>query len=122
MKIFRLLLAIVPTILLTNGALADEAEPNARRLSIGSTGVLCYMEPCPWRGVVDLNDQNRDPLRPIWDGAQVPSLSADAPVIEQIRAVWEARQCIEVEGAVVETALGDKPPVLRVDKIVGDCA
>lgn len=121
MTISALLSASVFALFSAHSALAGSGEQNSQRLTIGSTGVLCYQMPCPWRGVVDLEDPSADRLRPLWSGDHIPGMIADPADKQRIAAAWAALECLEIEGAIIRPAPHNEPPTLRVDRIVGAC-
>lgn len=121
MTISALLSASVFALFSAQSALAGVIEQNSQRLTIGSTGVLCYQMPCPWRGVVDLEDPSADRLRPLWSGDHIPGLIANPADRQRIASAWAALECLEIEGAIIRMATRNKPPKLRVDRILGVC-
>ncbi|MGQ4274424.1 hypothetical protein [Terrihabitans sp. B22-R8] len=88
--------------------------PASSRLAIGKTGINCASAPCPWRGIVDVDDKARDPLRPMWSGGELPSLAASPEDAARLRTAWDDMACLEIEGAW-------DGKVLRVDRIRGSC-
>ena len=107
--------------LLAGPALAWESIPSTGRLAVGSTGITCVTEPCPWRGVVELDNERRDPLRPFWSGERLPRLDASAEDAARIKAAWDAMECLEIEGMIASAPGEDAAPFIRVDRIVGAC-
>jgi hypothetical protein len=121
MTISGLLSASVFALFCANMALAGGVEQNSQRLTIGSTGVLCYQMPCPWRGVVNLEEPSADRLRPLWSGDHIPGLIADPADRQRIVSAWEALECLEIEGAFITLATHNEPRKLRIDRILGAC-
>lgn len=123
MTISRLLQAAIIVGLGTGSATALEIIPIEGRLAIGATGVLCVTEPCPWRGVVELDNKQRGSLRPLWTGSHLPTLRASPADEARIRAGWDNGECLEIEGAFYEDAADLKaPPVVLVRRIIGACS
>lgn len=118
MRIFRVPLGVCLATL-SFGLAAGEPPSDTRRLSIGSTGVMCTVAPCPWRGIIDLDDTDRDQIRPLWSGETLPVLVATPDHAREIEAAWEDRRCLEIEGAILASG---EPPSVRVDRIIGACA
>lgn len=98
---------------------AIEIVPITGRMAVGSTGIYCVTQPCPWRGIVELENSLRDPLRPLWNGDTLPVLRASAEDAARIEAAWAEGQCLEIEGAFYADIGG--APVLRVYHILGEC-
>lgn len=115
---------LILTTLMAAGApaMAGETASESVRMHIGATGISCVTEPCPWRGVVLPQDEARDSLRPWWSGSAVPKLIGEEEDVVRIEQAWDAMHCLAIEGAVIEPARADAPPVVRVDRVVGDCA
>ncbi len=123
MTISRLLQATALAGLCTAPAAAIEIIPIEGRLAIGATGVHCMTEPCPWLGVVELDNEQRDPVRPLWSGKDLPKLRASPADEARIRAAWDNRECLEVEGAFYTDAPDiDGAPFVQVHRIVGACS
>lgn len=93
---------------------ADESTPTVGRLAVGKTGIHCMKQPCPWRGIVDLADNTRKPLRPLWSNSDLPRLVASADDSKRLREAWSEHGCLAVFGAF-------DGQTLRVDKILGNC-
>lgn len=118
----RLLRAAAFLSVISGPTLALEIVPLEGRFSIGGTGVMCTTEPCPWMGVVELDNPSRDPLRPLWADSDMPKLRASEEDAASIAAAWEARNCLVVEGAFyVDASDPTGVPVLEVHSITGDC-
>lgn len=115
MMTMRILLTFALAGFAPNLTIADEAN---QRLAIGGTGINCVTLPCPWRGVVLLEDDARDPLRPYWSGEHLPKLIGNDEDVAHIAAAWEAGQCIEIEGVVTPKGT---PLEITVDQITGPC-
>lgn len=93
---------------------ANEGNAGIGRLAVGKTGIQCMTQPCPWRGIVDLDDNMREPLRPLWSGSDLPALAASDEDAARLRDVWSDHGCLAVFGAF-------DGKTLRVDKILGNC-
>lgn len=102
-------------------AFASDDAPSSRRLAVGATGITCVTQPCPWRGVVELDNERRDPLRPYWSGDTIPRLVGSTGDAARIEAAWDAMQCLEIEGMIADDPDRSGMPVIRVDRIVGAC-
>jgi len=94
--------------------LASPSEADATTsglLNVGSTGILCYQAPCPWRGIAQADGDGK----PLWWGDELPEMVADAGDRQRIAAAWEAFECVLVEGAFNGTTLS-------VQQVVGNCS
>lgn len=83
-------------------------------LRVGDTGIMCYMEPCPWRGVVRV-DPDGAPIRPsaIWSGEEPPPIAGAPADAERVRNAY-AQGCVLIEGRMADA-------VLEVRRVLGDC-
>lgn len=85
------------------------------RLEVGTTGIHCHTEPCPWRGIRaaagDVPGGFRDLL---WSGQEFPEIRAAAQDRARVIAAWDAYGCLVVEGAFD----GDR---LHIASILGTC-
>lgn len=91
-----------------------DAPPAPSLFRVGETGILCYMEPCPRRGIIPLGAEDAVPQRPIWSGDRPPELRAGEAEQRRIASTWEENGCLIVEGTFVEG-------VLAVRRIHGPC-
>ena len=96
---------------------ALEPIPLEGRMGIGSTNILCTTEPCPWRGVIDLDDPARDPLRPYWSGEHLPKAYGSPEDVARLQQAWDEMKCLEIEGVFGD----DGAPFIEIDRIVGPC-
>lgn len=100
---------------LFGSGIAVAHEPKtATRFAVGKTGVNCAMAPCPWRGIVNLDGGMRSPLRPLWSGEKLPSLTASPEDAKRLHRTWDDMGCLQIEGAWDGKAL-------RVDRVLGAC-
>ncbi|MCJ8151771.1 hypothetical protein [Shinella sedimenti] len=101
---------------------ATEIEPINGRFSVGRTGIMCTTQPCPWLGIVELDNPGHDPLRPLWANVEMPKLRASHEDAARIAAAWEAHECLVVDGSFYTDAADiEGLPVLRVRSIIGNC-
>lgn len=122
MFIARLIQAACLAVLSVGQSFAIEIIPFTGRFAIGSIGVYCFTEPCPWRGIVELENSKRDPLRPLWTGDTLPTLLANGKDKVRIAKAWNAWQCLVVDGTFSDDAADiGGPPFLRVNQILGEC-
>ncbi|MHA6732117.1 hypothetical protein [Devosia sp. A369] len=84
-------------------------------LKVGSTGIDCYMPPCPWRGIVSGDAPGGGFQRPLWWGEILPPLEASDNDARRIRGAWESFDCLLVEGAFDGS-------MLTVRRIMGACS
>ncbi|MHA6690904.1 hypothetical protein [Devosia sp. A449] len=84
-------------------------------LKVGSTGINCYMPPCPWRGIVSGDVPSGGFQRPLWWGEILPTLDASDNDARRIRRAWDDFDCLLVEGAFVGS-------MLTVGRIMGACS
>lgn len=111
----------VLTAALVGPAVAAQGSSEPGRLAIGATGIACVTTPCPSRGVVKLDDDSRDPLRPFWWGERPPRLDASPADAARIEAAWDAMKCLEIQGMVLSDPAGGDMPLIRVERILGPC-
>ncbi|WP_343312667.1 hypothetical protein AAIB41_07395 [Brucella sp. BE17] len=93
---------------------ADKSDPGAMHLAVGKTNIHCMKQPCPWRGIVDLDDTAREPRRLLWSGSDLPALVASETDAKRLRDVWSEHGCLAVAGWF-------NGQTLRIDKILGNC-
>ena len=84
------------------------------RLTIGNTGIGCLKAPCPWRGIVEIDNPERDPLRPLWSGEELPPMQAAAADIALLQRVWAAHGCLVIRGRF-------DGKTLHVGQMMGPC-
>jgi hypothetical protein len=85
-----------------------------RRLQVGSTGIMCVTEPCPWRGITEPPDMRPDPLRPLWSGDALPPVTGSEDDRACVSEAWDEYQCIEIEGSF-------DGETLHVAEVIGAC-
>ncbi len=82
---------------------------------LGTTGMLCYQEPCPWNGVFPVyRDGTRGRPLSRFDQRQPPPLRADAAARARIEAAFEKGGCVVAEGHF-------EGETLVVRQLLGDC-
>jgi hypothetical protein len=107
------------------GAAAQETLPGLFR--VGDTGVRCLKQPCPWRGVVPVDDESVAPgtVAPAYAGDAPPVIAARAELLDQLRReiwrTWAAGGCLLVHGRYDRRGAA-AVPVLAVDRIIGPCS
>ena len=120
MSAMKTLLAVAALAVLSGGAPAapvpelDAAPAHDGLFRVGTTGILCYQEPCPRRGIVPVDAEDPGRWRPIWSGAKPPALQGSAGDQRHIAAAWADGGCLIVGGFFVEETL-------HVRQIHGDC-
>lgn len=82
---------------------------------LGTTGVLCYREPCPWHGVFPVYRDGRRgrPLSNL-DHRQPPPLRADDKDRARIEAAFAEGGCVVAEGHF-------EGKTLVVRRLLGNC-
>ncbi|MGO4129059.1 hypothetical protein AB4Z01_32010 [Inquilinus sp. YAF38] len=107
------------------GAAAQETPPGLFR--VGDTGVRCLKQPCPWRGVVPVDDESvaAGTVPPAYAGDAPPAIAARAELLDQVRheiwRAWAAGGCLLVHGRF-ERRGAAAMPVLSVDRVIGPCS
>lgn len=83
---------------------------------IGRTGVMCYMEPCPRRGIFPVSADGQERGFPIsrLDQPEPHFVSADPFVTQSVATAYSDGSCLVVEAR----RIGDGLDILR---IVGQC-
>ncbi|WP_342237388.1 hypothetical protein [Inquilinus sp. OTU3971] len=106
------------------GAAAPEAPSGLFR--VGDTGVRCLKQPCPWRGVVPVDDESvaAGTVPPAYAGDAPPVIATRAELLDQVRReiwrAWAAGGCLLVRGRF-ERRGAAAVPVLSVDRVIGPC-
>lgn len=90
------------------------AQADATQLQVGRTGILCYMAPCPWRGIAEPAPDGADPARLLWSGDELPPMTGTPAHQRELSRAWREFDCLLVAG-------GFEGGVLRVDDILGSC-
>lgn len=92
-----------------------KAAETTRLYRVGRTGIFCFNEPCPWRGVVPAapNGLPQGDVMP-WAGDEPPALAAEPGERDRILAAWEDLECLLIEGRFADKTL-------EVSRIVGPC-
>ena len=107
------------------GAAAQETLPGLFR--VGDTGVRCLKQPCPWRGVVPVDDESvaAGAVPPAYAGDAPPVIAARAELFDQVRReiwrAWAAGGCLLVHGRFDRRGAAAMP-VLAVDRVIGPCS
>jgi hypothetical protein len=107
------------------GAGAQEEGP-AGLFRVGDTGVRCLKQPCPWRGVVPVEDEGAAPgtAPPAYAGDAPPVIAARPALLDQARreiwGAWASGGCLLVHGHFDRRGAA-AVPMLSVDRIVGRC-
>lgn len=83
-------------------------------LRVGLTGIMCYQEPCPWRGVVEVGPDNA-PIRPsaIWSGDEPPPVAGAPEDVETVLDAY-AQGCVLVDGRMLDG-------VLEIRRVLSEC-
>ncbi|MBB1492460.1 hypothetical protein H5395_13125 [Paracoccus sp. MC1854] len=115
--------SILAAALLLSGTAPQALEPEPLPVpaegeqfwGLGSTGILCYRPPCPWRGVFRI-DPDGTGTRPLSgnDLPEPPPLEAGAGDRARIEAAFADSGCVVAEGHF----RGD---TLVVARIAGEC-
>jgi hypothetical protein len=97
-------------------ALAAPAVAAAGSLfRVGRTGINCYREPCPHRGVTPVSSADQSaPAQPIWWGDTPPTILGDVEDYRVIEAAWDDFRCVLVEGEF-------DGEMLTVRRVAGEC-
>jgi len=102
-------------------AFARENASSSGRLAIGTTGIQWGTEPCPSRGVVELENGRRDPLRPFGSDGSLSRLDAGTEDAARIDIVWDAWNCLEIEGMIASRPGEGGTRFIRADRIMRVC-
>lgn len=109
------LIAALGMAALPSAAVASSDQPSRYDLfQVGKTGILCYQEPCPRRGIVPLSSEGAAARWPVWSGQQPPALQGRKSERRQIEAAWAEDRCLTVEGALIGGTL-------KIRRIVRPC-
>lgn len=90
------------------------APPAPSLFRVGKTGIHCYKAPCPWRGIIPLDEEGVAARWPIWSDDQPPALRGSKAQRQRIVSAWADDECLIVEGTFIEATL-------RVRRIHGPC-
>lgn len=114
MKFLKATFLLVSSALLALKAHAE--SPVNGLLAVGGTGISCYMAPCPWRGITQV-ESRQGPVSsmPIWSENVLPALIANASERARVTAAWSNYECLVVDGGYDGTTL-------TIHKIIGSCA
>jgi hypothetical protein len=107
--------------LATLGAQPARAQEPDERLYVGRTGIMCTRLPCPHRGIYPPDARGvRARLRyaDVDGQTPLPTLTGAPADQARVRAAWDERGCVEIEGRLDPQAT---PPTLRVARVVGEC-
>ena len=90
-----------------------EVKPDApERFAVGSIGLACANLPCPSRGTSELEGTRT--VRIKWTSDLLPRLTGTQDVMTSVRAAWDTKDCLVVEGNFGYRRF-------HVDRIVGPC-
>lgn len=81
---------------------------------IGSTGIMCYRPPCPWRGTFVHDPENTAPRSAQAIIPLLPRLDASEDDRREIETAWKEFRCVLVKGRMQDG-------ILKVDRIAGKC-
>lgn len=81
---------------------------------VGDTGIDCYKEPCPRRGIIPIDTEQPRRWRPIWSGETPPPMRGSSADRRRIVSAWADDQCLLVQGTFMHGTLD-------VQKINGSC-
>jgi hypothetical protein len=122
MKRFLASIAVATT--LTASSIVGAAESAASLFRVGDTGIRCLKAPCPWRGVVPVDQPGGAAGDPAYAGEAPPVIAAAPDGLGQARAeiwrAWATGHCLLVFGRFERRGTAAMP-VLSVDHIVGPC-
>lgn len=90
------------------------ADSIAGTFRLGPTGINCVKAPCPWRGIMKLDENGKPDCRPLWAANELPPIEAEENVRNRIAAIWKASGCLVVAGELDDDGLA-------VSRIVGEC-
>jgi len=108
------------------GGAGAQEEAVAGLFRVGDTGIRCLKQPCPWRGVVPVEDEGAAA------GSSSPAYAGDAPPVivaapalldparRRIWGAWASGGCLLVQGRFGRRGTA-AVPVLSVDRIIGPC-
>lgn len=119
-------ITVLATILPFAGVVGREDTPPGL-FRVGDTGVRCLKQPCPWRGVVPVEDESvaAGTVPPAYAGDAPPVIAARAELLEPLRReiwrAWAAGGCLLVHGRFDRRGAA-AVPVLSVDRIIGPCS
>lgn len=103
---------------------AEGARAQAGLLHVGETGIRCLRLPCPGRGLFAPGARGQAERESLLyadrDGRSPPppmiGAAADRAAIAR---AWDERRCLALRGRLIPGE--DDRPVLRVDRILGEC-
>lgn len=116
---------LAATLPLAGAAAQGETPPGLFR--VGDTGVRCLKQPCPWRGVVPVDDESvaAGTVPPAYAGDAPPAIAAQGALLQQARSeiwrAWASGGCLLVHGRFDRRGAA-AVPVLSVDRIIGPCS
>ncbi len=117
----KLLFCLVTLSSLTTPAISANslqlsAEDGYTLWGIGRTGVMCYMAPCPWRGIFPILSETGERGFPIsrHDQPQPQVISADPTITARVADAYSENHCLIVEARPVEDGLD-------IARIIGEC-
>ena len=92
----------------------SESRAYSGLFRVGDTGIDCYKEPCPRRGIIPIDAQQPRRWRPIWSGETPPPIRGNRADRQRIVSAWAGDQCLLVQGTFLHGTLD-------VKKINGSC-
>jgi len=92
----------------------DEPAPVDGTFRIGSTGIHCVREPCPWRGITRIGEDGHREGWPLWSGSESPVVKADDDTQRRIDASWRDHGCLIVQGRFEKGELA-------VHRVISEC-
>lgn len=104
----------IAALLLATGPAAADGMLGGARLAVGDTRINCVKAPCPWRGIVEIDNPARDPLRPLWSGDKLPPMRASAADTALLGETWAGHGCLLVDGRF-------DGRILHVAHVLGPC-
>lgn len=118
-------LAIIACLLLTTQALSAEtlaegAPPDGPGLSepallrIGTTGINCVTTPCPWRGILPVDETGHTAGPVLWSGTDLPPVTGPGDIAARVGRAWANDTCLIVTGRVM-------PETVEISEIVKEC-
>ena len=103
---------VLPPVTTAPAAGPGVSEP--AELLVGSTGILCYTEPCPWMGIMVVEDVGDVPGHLLWWGTDLPPFEAPGEIVARIADAWNNHGCLVVMGQLLHD-------IFMVSDIVGEC-
>lgn len=111
MSAMRVLAGAIVAVLLGGASppapVSDLIEPPAYSglFRVGDTGINCYKEPCPRRGIVPIDTEQPRQWRPIWSGDTPPPMRGSKAHRQRIATAWSDHKCLLVRGTFMDGTL-----------------